>query len=40
MAEGYLIYEVPAALTPQDTYVLVNLDYQNQAVWRLVENTS
>jgi hypothetical protein len=39
-AEGYLIYEVPAALTPQDTYVLVNLDYQNQAVWRLAENTS
>jgi hypothetical protein len=34
-AEGYLIYEVPAAISPPDTYVLVNLDYRNQAVWRL-----
>jgi hypothetical protein len=34
-AEGYLIYEVPAAISFQDTYVIVNLDYQNQAVWRL-----
>jgi hypothetical protein len=34
-AEGYLIYEIPAALTPHDTYVLANLDYQNRAVWRL-----
>jgi hypothetical protein len=34
-AEGYLIYEIPAVLTPEDTYVLVNLDYRNQAVWRL-----
>jgi len=39
-AEGYLIYEVPAELTPQDTYVLVNLDYQNQAVWRLAGNNT
>ncbi len=39
-AEGYLIFEVPAALTPQDTYILVNLDYQNQAVWRLAGNTT
>ena len=36
-ADGYLIYEVPAAIAPRDTYVLVNLDYQNQAVWRLAE---
>jgi hypothetical protein len=34
-AEGYLIYEVPAAIHPPDTYVVVNLDYRNQAVWRL-----
>jgi hypothetical protein len=34
-AEGYLIYEVPAAIYPPDTYVVVNLDYRNQAVWRL-----
>ncbi len=34
-AEGYLIYEVPAAISPPDTYVVVNLDYRNQAVWRL-----
>ncbi len=39
-AEGYLIYEIPAALTPQDTYVLVNLDYQNQAVWSLAETNT
>jgi hypothetical protein len=34
-AEGYLMYEVPAAINPPDTYVVVNLDYRNQAVWRL-----
>jgi hypothetical protein len=34
-ADGYLIYEVPAAISLKDTYVLVNLDYQNRAVWRL-----
>jgi hypothetical protein len=39
-AEGYLIYEVPAELTPKDTYVLVNLDYQNQAVWNLAETNT
>jgi hypothetical protein len=35
MADGYLIYEVPASIPLQDTYVLVNLDYQTRAVWRL-----
>jgi hypothetical protein len=34
-AEGYLIYEVPASISPHDTYVLANLDYRTQAVWRL-----
>jgi hypothetical protein len=34
-AEGYLIYEVPASISPQDTYVVANLDYQTRAVWRL-----
>jgi hypothetical protein len=34
-AEGYLIYEVPASISPPDTYVVANLDYRNQAVWRL-----
>ena len=34
-AEGYLIYEVPAAFSPNTTYVVSNLDYQNQAVWKL-----
>jgi hypothetical protein len=34
-ADGYLIYEVPAAISLKDTYVLVNLDYQNRAVWKL-----
>jgi len=35
MADGYLIYEVPASIPLNDTYVLVNLDYQTRAVWRL-----
>ena len=34
-ADGYLIYEVPSAISLKDAYVLVNLDYQNRAVWRL-----
>jgi hypothetical protein len=34
-ADGYLIYEVPAAISLKDAYVLVNLDYQNRAVWKL-----
>ena len=34
-AEGYLIYEVPAAISSPDAYVIANLDYRNQAVWRL-----
>jgi hypothetical protein len=34
-AEGYLIYEVPVTFSPNTTYVVSNLDYQNQAVWKL-----
>jgi hypothetical protein len=34
-ADGYLIYEVPATFSPTTTYVVSNLDYQNQAVWKL-----
>ena len=34
-ADGYLIYEIPATFSPKTTYVVSNLDYQNQAVWRL-----
>ena len=34
-ADGYLIYEVPVAFSPEKTYVLSNLDFQNQAVWKL-----
>ena len=34
-ADGYLIYEVPATFSPNTTYVVSNLDYQNQAVWKL-----
>jgi hypothetical protein len=34
-AEGYLIYEVPSTISPSDTYILANLDYQTRAVWRL-----
>jgi hypothetical protein len=34
-ADGYLIYEIPASFTPATTYVVSNLDYKTQAVWRL-----
>jgi hypothetical protein len=34
-ADGYLIYEIPATFSPTTTYVVSNLDYQNQAVWKL-----
>lgn len=34
-AEGYLIYEIPATFSPNTTYVVSNLDYQTQAVWKL-----
>ncbi len=35
-ADGYLIYEIPATFSPENTYVISNLDYQNQAAWKLV----
>jgi hypothetical protein len=35
VADGYLIYEIPASFSPGTTYVVGNLDYQNQAVWNL-----
>lgn len=34
-ADGYLIFEIPAQFSPNTTYVVSNLDYQNQAVWKL-----
>jgi hypothetical protein len=34
-ADGYLIYEIPAPFSPNTTYVVSNLDYQNKAVWKL-----
>jgi hypothetical protein len=34
-ADGYLIYEIPANFSPTTTYIVSNLDYQNQAVWKL-----
>ncbi|MFA6226812.1 MAG: DUF4352 domain-containing protein [Methanoregula sp.] len=34
-ADGYLIYEIPATVSPGTTYVVSNLDYQNQAAWKL-----
>lgn len=33
--EGYIIYEVPASLTPEKAYVLIVLPDKNQAVWIL-----
>jgi hypothetical protein len=35
LADGYLIYEIPASFSPNTTYVVGNLDYQNQAAWNL-----
>ena len=34
-AEGYLIYEIPVSFSPEKTYVMSNLDYQNTAIWKL-----
>jgi hypothetical protein len=33
--DGYLIYEVPAFLTPENTYVEIVFDAQDRAVWKL-----
>jgi len=33
--DGYLIYEVPASLTPENTYVDIVFDGQDRAVWKL-----
>ena len=34
-ADGYLIYELPATFSPDATYVVCNLDYQNSVEWKL-----
>ena len=33
--DGYLIYEVPAPVVTEKTYLLCNLDPETQAVWKL-----
>jgi len=33
--DGYLIYEVPASLTPENTYVDIVFDGQDRNVWKL-----
>jgi hypothetical protein len=33
--DGYIIYEVPASLTPDKTYVQVTISPQESAVWKL-----
>jgi len=33
--DGYLIYQVPASLAPEDTWVEIVFDGQDRAVWRL-----
>ena len=35
VADGYLIYEIPAPFTPGMAFVVSNLDFQNKAVWKL-----
>jgi len=32
---GYLIYEVPDSIVPQDTYLIADLDSRTEAVWKL-----
>lgn len=34
-ADGYLIYDIPSSFSPGTTYVVSNLDRQNQAAWKL-----
>ena len=34
-ADGFLIYEIPVAFSPDTTYVVSNLDNQNTAAWKL-----
>jgi len=34
-ADGYLIYEIPAPFSPNATYMVCNLDSQNQVAWKL-----
>jgi hypothetical protein len=33
--DGYLIYKVPASLTPENTYIEIVFDGQDRAVWKL-----
>jgi hypothetical protein len=33
--DGYIIYEVPASLTPDTTYVEIGLNSQDSAIWKL-----
>jgi hypothetical protein len=33
--EGYIIYEVPASIKPENTFVMINLPDQNKPVWVL-----
>ena len=33
--DGYIIYEVPKSLTPEETYVVIPFNGQDQGVWKL-----
>jgi hypothetical protein len=35
IVDGYLIYEIPAPVSPGTTYVVSTIDYQKQNVWKL-----
>lgn len=33
--DGYIVYEVPASLTPDTTYVEIGFNPQEGAIWKL-----
>ena len=35
MVQGFLIYDVPASVSPKDMYFVVSLDFQHEAIWKL-----
>lgn len=35
LEEGYLIYEIPAPIIPEKTFLVCNLDASHQGVWKL-----
>lgn len=34
--DGYIVYEVPQSLVPEETYVIISFNAQDRGVWKLV----